>query len=179
MRVGPMIDGIPDDTLNRMIQKCSFDVLSRYFNRVNPFGCNYTSVPEPVYRWVTCCAGKLALNAAIAGGGATIGNTRKRLGQLSITYDSGNDATTPGDIRKELDACIMEAGNLISALQGNRVRFAVQSIRNNRLVHPMADPKWGRQPRKVEDRGTHGPYEGAIGDFEFYTRAGVSGTTVW
>jgi len=171
MMVGPMIDGIPDDTIYRMIQKTSLDFLTRFYNQTNPFGCNYTTVPEPVYRWVTCATGLHALNAASAGGGAGVGNTSKRLGSFAVTYDGGTDVISPGDVRKSLNDCMAEAGNLISALNGKSVQYGVQSISNTHLLHPLADVAWGRQPRKLKNNGTTGPWKDATRDYKMYDDA--------
>ena len=60
LTAGPILDNIPDDTLNKMIHKSSLAAISKFFQGTNPFGCSYTTVPEPVYRWVTCSTAMMA-----------------------------------------------------------------------------------------------------------------------
>jgi hypothetical protein len=165
--VGPIIDGIPDDTIYRMIQRASWDVISRYYNETNPYGCTYTSVPESVYRWVTCAAGLQALNAAIAGGGG-LGNTSKRLGTFAVSYDGATDEAAPGDIRKNLTECMFEASTIISAGQETGIQYAVKSFKNTLITHPQKDVAWGRMPRKIPDTGITGPWKDATRDYKTY-----------
>lgn len=160
MRVGPIADSIPDDTINRIIHRNSLMVIRKYFSGTNYYGCTTENIPEPVLRWVSCSAGMQVLNAAVAAGGTAGGNTSKRLGSLSITYDGGsNDGVSPGDIRKQLEECMIEAGQQISAESGRAVQWTVKSLDNDHITHPIRDPRWGRQPRQILDDGqTTGPW---------------------
>lgn len=168
MSVGPIVEGIPDDTINRYIHRASQDLVSRFFNGVNPYGCS-RSIPEPIFRWTTCAASLHSLNAAVAGAGQGVGNTRKTLGQLSISYDGNTDALSPKDVRKHLNECLQQSENQLSALLGRGFQYAVKSIYNTRLTHPMVDPKWGRMPRKV-DEAIDGPWSDSekFGDLKTY-----------
>lgn len=167
LSVGPIIDNIPDDTINRMIHKASYQAITRFFSGINPFGCDYTSVPEPVYRWVTCAAGTMALNAAIASNGG-FGNTSKKLGQFAVTYDA-IAGTKPSDIRKDLADCMDESSISIQALMGSLSVYAVKSLNNSYIRHPMRDPQWGRHPRKV-DENIQGPWNQATNDIQYYSQ---------
>jgi hypothetical protein len=106
------------------------------------------------------------MNAALAAGGGP-SNTTKRLGQLSITYD-GVAAELPGDIRKNLQDCMREAGVVISAANGTLIMSAVKSLSNTKLLHPMSDVAWGRMPRKVQNNGLIGPWSPATRDHQTY-----------
>jgi len=168
--VGPIADSIPDDTVNRMIHKMSLTAISKFLDGTNPYGCDYTTIPEQLNRWVTCATGMLLLNAAIAAGGGGGGNTSKRLGGLSISYDGGGDGgSSPGDTRKALEDCMKEAAISIGALQGKSVQWTVQSLNNSFITHPQRDPMWGRQPRQVLDNGTTGPWRDS-GEYGTYRK---------
>ncbi|HLD91521.1 MAG TPA: hypothetical protein VI911_11035 [Patescibacteria group bacterium] len=170
LTVGPLIDNIPDDTINRMIHKASHQAITRFLIGTNDFGCSYTDVPEPLYRWVTCAAGTMALNAAISSS-TGFGNTSKKLGQFAVTYDA-LAGTKPAEIRKNLSDCMEEASISIQALQGTLSMYAVKSLENSYLRHPMRDPQWGRHPRKV-DQSVQGPWRGATNDIQTYEATDV------
>jgi hypothetical protein len=46
--------------------------------------------------------------------------------------------------------------------------YAIKSYNNTYLRHPMADPQWGRHPRKV-DVNVDGPWRGATNDISTYS----------
>ncbi len=159
LAAGPIIDAIPDDTVNRMIYKMSLKAIQLFFSGTNYYGCTWDTVPEALFRWVTCSAGMMALNAAIAGGATGGGNTTKRLGAMSISYDGGNDdGTKPGDVRKNLDDCIRDSSDVMGAELGTSVQYAIQSVNNTYIKHQYKNPSWGRSPRMIERNGNKGPW---------------------
>jgi len=167
LMVGPLIDNIPDDTLNKMIHKVSLQAISRFFSGENPYGCSYTTVPEPIYRWVTCMTGMIALNAGIASS-VNAGNTSKKLGAFAIDYKNGGTGSlSPADVRKSLQDCIEESAISIQAQMGTLVAYATKSLYNSFITHPMADTQWGRHPRKV-DEDIEGPWSRAFNDISLY-----------
>jgi hypothetical protein len=167
--VGPIIGGIPDDTINRMIHRASNQLIYKYYGNTNPYGSSYTDVPDPVYRWVTCTAGIMALNASIATGGAG-GNTTKRLGSFAVSYEGDDSGATPADVRKSLMDCINQSDRIISSLLRRSSAVAVKSLYNTYIRHPLKDPAWGRLPRMRLDDGLKGPWENSH-EFGDYTRS--------
>lgn len=173
LAAGPLIEAIPDDTINRMIYRMSLKAITNFMHGVNTFGIDWDAIPEPVFRWVTCSAGLMALNAAIAAGLG--GNVTKRLGEFQVTYDKRY--MDPGQIRKNLSDCVEEAANIIGSLMGTRVVSAIKGLKNAYLTHPFTDPAWGRFPRSVliqtsdiTGNPTKGPWIESQ-DFKYYERA--------
>lgn len=160
LAAGPLIDSVPDDTINRMIYRSSIKSIQRFLNGNNVYGCTWSDVPEPLFRWVTCVAALMSLNAAAAAGGAGGGdNTSKKLGALSITYGGGSDGgLDSGDVRRALDQCVRESADLIGAQMGTKVQYAVKAYRNTIVAHPQNDATWGRNPRFILENGTNGPW---------------------
>ena len=158
LTVGPLINAIPDSTLNRIIYKTSLTAQRRFLQGANPYGCNWNDVPETLYRWVTCMAGIMALNASV-GGTSAGGNTTKHLGTMTVKYDSGGtDGSTPADVRKSLEECIQKATDLIASERGTLVKHGIKSIDNVHLQHPFRDATWGRMPRNTLYNGNIGPW---------------------
>ena len=162
LAVGPFIDSLPDDTINKMILRASMQAMTRFYMSTNPYGCSYLTVPEPVFRWVTCAAGMQTLNTILANQ-----NTSKRLGAFDVSYGVRPGSISPAEIRKSLDDCMKESAISIQALDGTLLAFATKSLHNNMLRHPMADPQWGRHPRKV-DLFVHGPWRRAFNDIKLF-----------
>lgn len=167
LTTGPIIDNIPDDTLNKIIHKVSLQAISKFFSGTNPYGCSYDTIPEPVFRWVTCMSGMLGLNAAIASN-ANLGNISKRLGSFDIKYGGDKNNISPADVRKSLQDCIAESDILIQTWNGTLIQTAIKSIHNPYITHPMNDPQWGRHPRKVPD-DIEGPWQEAYNDVVQFT----------
>jgi hypothetical protein len=162
LAVGPFIDSLPDDTINKMILRASMQAMSRFYMGTNPYGCSYLSVPEPVFRWVTCMAGMFTLNTILSNQ-----NTNKRLGAFDVSYGVRPGSISPSEVRKSLDDCLKESAISIQALDGTLLAFATKSLHNNMLRHPQADPQWGRHPRKV-DLFVHGPWRRAFNDIKLF-----------
>jgi hypothetical protein len=160
LAVGPIINTLPDDTIYRMIHRASLQAISRFYGGSNPYGCSYLTIPEPVFRWVTCMTGMFTLNSILSNV-----NTSKRLGAFKVDYDKGG--ISPAEVRKQLDDCLKESAISIQALEGTLLAFATKSINNVALRHPQADPQWGRHPRKV-DLFIHGPWRRAYNDIQLY-----------
>ena len=160
---GPLFDHLPNDTIFKMIYRASLEAMSSFFSFGNPFGCSYVTVPEPLYRWVTCMAGLYALNTCIA----RLGNTSKKLGTFDVSYGMIPGAVTPADIRREMLDCIANSAITIQALAGTLLTSATKSLFNHTMRHPQGDPEWGRHPRKV-DMFVHGPWRRAFNDIKLY-----------
>lgn len=162
LAVGPFIDSLPDDTINKMILRASMQAMTRFYMSTNPYGCSYLSVPEPVFRWVTCMAGMFTLNTILSNQ-----NTSKKLGAFDVSYGVRPGSISPAEVRKSLDDCLKESAISIQALDGTLLAFATKSLHNSILRHPQADPQWGRHPRKV-DLFVHGPWRRAFNDIKLF-----------
>lgn len=162
LAVGPIINSLPDDTIYRMVLRASMQAMSRFYMGTNPYGCSYLSVPEPVFRWVTCMTGMFTLNTVLANQ-----NTSKKLGAFDVSYGVVPGSVSPAELRKQLDDCLKESAISIQALDGTLLAFATKSLHNNMLRHPQADPQWGRHPRKV-DLFVHGPWRRAFNDIKLF-----------
>lgn len=162
LNVGPFIDALPDDTINKMILRASMQAMTRFYLGANPYGCDYNTVPEPVFRWVTCTAGIMTLNTILANQ-----NTSKKLGQFDVSYGVRPGSISPSEIRKSLQDCINDSSISIQSMDGTLLTFATKSLHNGMLRHPMSDPQWGRHPRKV-DLFVHGPWRRAFNDIKLF-----------
>ena len=163
LTVGPLINSLPDDTIYRMGLRASMMAMTRFYMNQNPYGCDYTTVPEPVFRWVTCMTGMFCLNSIIFSM-----NSSKKLGAFDVSYSQvPGSFITVGDLRKEMDNCLKESAISIQSLDGTLLAFATKGLHNRMLRHPQADPQWGRHPRKV-DLFVHGPWRRAFNDIKLF-----------
>jgi len=134
--VGPLIQDIPDDTINRLIYEHSVEASSMYPGEIGE------DVPYYVHMFVTCSV-KLDLLYSYLASAATRAGGSKRLGDMSIEYGDSDPTKPVRELMDDLRKC--KQNNKLKVQSGGdptNMRVTVKSQTDPR--RPITDDSWRR-----------------------------------